>query len=168
MFKMRAIISSKPLLLVDGLSPTHSIAAADIAQRGIDAAGRNLYRGMPTNHSTHLPRHHRAGGGLDDSTAPLDGLGGGGGVDAPLLAGGRTAHAKTNGVTGTGRRLPNLAQLYGRAAGGTAALTLGHTSSTESQQPLNPSYDSRDDYSMDPQRADALAARRRYTFANRS
>lgn len=56
---------------------------------------------------------------------------------------------KANGVpSSAGRRLPNLAMLYGRGSD-----RYLYTSSTESQQPLNPSHDSRDS-SMGPRAVD--------------
>ncbi|KAI6214212.1 hypothetical protein M3Y94_00241300 [Aphelenchoides besseyi] len=136
---------------MDGLSPTHSIAAADLAGHPLSGS---LHRGMPTNNSINIPHHinhapnggtHMGGYGSIDSPPPLN-------VHRPAddFRHGRTANGGP--YVGTGRRLPNLAALYGR------------TASTESQQPLNPS-DSRDS-SLGPQRGIDPAIRRRI-YANR-
>lgn len=67
---------------------------------------------------------------------------------------------KTNGGPFSGRRLPNIGLLYGRGADRHL-----HTSSTESQQPLNPSYDSRDS-SLGPQQR--MDPSRQAIFVNRT
>ncbi|CAD5219442.1 unnamed protein product [Bursaphelenchus okinawaensis] len=124
-------------LKMDGLSPTHSIAAADT----ISNEHYRIHRGMPTNNSINIPTKNHV---YQNEHQPLV----------------QNRYGKTNGAPNTGRRLPNLAKLYGRGPD-----RHFHTSSTESQQPLNPSHDSRDS-SLGPQRP--VDPARRFIFANRT
>lgn len=112
--------------LADRLSPTHSIATADLIsienEMLDDEHLYNLHRGMPTNNSVNLPL--RTDGVMRRHGGP---------ISAP----------KANGTT-MGRRLPNLSMLYGR--GPTGAAIDRRRPSAESQQPLNSgSMDSNDE-----------------------
>lgn len=138
-------------VLEDGLSPTHSIAAADTmsANHGVH---RGLHRGVPTNSSINIPVNVKPLG----ASADMDGV-------PPMLMGRPVygANGKANGATSTGRRLPNLAKFYGHRQG-----------STESQQYLQGSLDSRES-SGGPRggpmqnHMDGGLRQRRYIFANR-
>ncbi|KAI1717746.1 ion transport protein [Ditylenchus destructor] len=128
----------------EGLSPTHSIATADLMSVEHQHRPAFLHRGMPTNSSINIPFAHSRQNMFNQT----DG-------DLPVALIGRPAFGdhyptappmpqyqqesyqqhKPNGTASTGRRmLPNLAQLYGRGG--------GRQFSTESQQPLTDSRDS--------------------------
>uniref|UniRef100_A0A914IAD7 Voltage-dependent L-type calcium channel subunit alpha n=1 Tax=Globodera rostochiensis TaxID=31243 RepID=A0A914IAD7_GLORO len=126
----------------EGLSPTHSIATADLMSVQYHH-GSSLHRGMPTNKSVNLPPSHKAYAQQQqqfDDEIPIAMIGRPAMPPELLPVDGRQHYhhqqqqMKVNGstrTTGVRRRLPNLASIYGARRG-----------RTDSQQPLNDSNDS--------------------------